>query len=152
MMLPPRIRAAFEMVEAEFGLEFLVLLLDRPALMRESDQLLEQRGGGQVDEKVFGARRGTQILFAQEPDLGRQPSIAPVVRGVTRTAANRAAQGRFVPLRHVTRRQARPGNASAKARTAIGRASRTSTSCDRGRPVCALGGTWTAGVPGNTVR
>jgi hypothetical protein len=33
VMLPPRIRAAFEMVEAEFGLEFLVLLLDGPALM-----------------------------------------------------------------------------------------------------------------------
>ena len=57
--------------------------------------------------------------------------------GVTRTAAKRAAHGRFVPLRQVTRRQARAGNASAKARTAIGRVSCTSTSCDRGRPVRA---------------
>ena len=107
MMMPSRIRAAFEVVEAEFGLELLILLLDRPALMREPDQLLHRGGGRQVDEEVFGARRRAQILFAQQPDLGRQSSIAPVVGGVTRTAAKRAAQGRLVPLRQVTRRHAR---------------------------------------------
>src|SRR3954468_7976611 len=47
-MLPPWIRAPFEMVEAEFGLEFLILLFDRPALMRESDQLLHRCAGGSV--------------------------------------------------------------------------------------------------------
>src|SRR4030095_17056453 len=72
--------------------------------------------------------------------------------GVTRTAANRPAHRRFVPLRQVTRRQARAGKANANARTAIGGVSCTSTSCDRGRPRRPLGGTWTAGVPGNTVR
>ena len=72
--------------------------------------------------------------------------------GVTRRAANRAAHGRLVPLRQVTRRQARAGNASATARTVIGRVSFTSTSCERGRPVRALGGICTAGVPRNTVR
>jgi CelD/BcsL family acetyltransferase involved in cellulose biosynthesis len=61
VMLPTRIRATFEMVEAEFGLEFLVFLLDPPALMREPDQLLERRGGGRVDDKVLGTRRGAQI-------------------------------------------------------------------------------------------
>jgi hypothetical protein len=71
---------------------------------------------------------------------------------VTRTAAKRAAHGRLVPLRQVTRRQARGGKTNANARTAIGRVSGTSTSCDRGRPTRPLGGTWTAGVPGNTVR
>src|SRR3954470_20275996 len=78
-MLPPWVRAPFEMVEAEFGLELLILLFDRPALMRESDQLLHRCAGGQVHEEVFRPRRGAEILFAQEPDLGRQPSIAPVV-------------------------------------------------------------------------
>src|SRR5438128_10964158 len=77
-MLPPWIRTSFEMVEAEFGLELLILLLDRPALMRESDQLLHRCAGGQVHEEIFRARRGAEILFAQEPDLGCQP-IAPVV-------------------------------------------------------------------------
>ena len=69
------------MIEAEFGLELLILLLDRPALMREADQLLDRRGSRQVDEEVLDARRGAQILFAQEPDFGSQPSIAPVVGG-----------------------------------------------------------------------
>ena len=41
--------------------------------------------------------------------------------GVTRSAAKWAAHGRFVPLRHVTRRQARAGSAAAIARTASGR-------------------------------
>ena len=70
MMLPARIGAAFEVVEPEFGLELLVLLLDRPALVRESDQLLHRRRDRQIDEEVFGAWGGAQILFAQEPDLG----------------------------------------------------------------------------------
>ena len=40
--------------------------------------------------------------------------------GVTRRAANRAAHGRLVPLRQVTRRQAQDGNARATARTVRG--------------------------------
>src|SRR5215212_7201181 len=80
-MLPPGIRAAFEMVEAEFGLELLILLLDRPTLMRESDQLLDRRAGRQVHEEVLRPRRGAEILFAQEPDFRGQMSIAPVVGG-----------------------------------------------------------------------
>src|SRR4030095_12644894 len=67
VMLPPGIRAAFEMVEAKLGLELLILLLDRTALMREPCQLLDRRRGRQVDEEVFDARGGAQILFAQEP-------------------------------------------------------------------------------------
>src|SRR3954463_5047804 len=80
-MGPSRIRTAFEMVQAEFGFEFLILLLDRPALMREAHQLLDRRRGRQVDEEVFGARRRAEVLFAQEPDLWREASIAPVVGG-----------------------------------------------------------------------
>ena len=38
MMLPAGIAAAFEVVEPQFALEFLILLLDGPALMRQSDQ------------------------------------------------------------------------------------------------------------------
>jgi hypothetical protein len=73
--------------------------------------------------------------------------------GVTRSAAKRAAHGRLVPLRHVTRRPARVGKLSAKARTVIAAAVRsTITSRDRGRPVCESGGMCTASVPRNTVR
>ena len=35
MMLPAGIGASLEMIEPEFVLEFLILLLDRPPLMRE---------------------------------------------------------------------------------------------------------------------
>src|SRR5262245_65854684 len=34
-----------------------------------------------MDEEIFGARCGTQILFAQQPDLGSEPTIAPLVGG-----------------------------------------------------------------------
>src|SRR5207245_2641647 len=101
-MLPSRIRAALEMVEAEFGLELLILLLDRPALMRESDQLLHRRGGGQVHEKIFRARRGAEILLAQEPHLGCKPPMAPVVgrRDADSGEAGRPGAIRAVAPRH----------------------------------------------------
>ena len=51
-MLPTRKRAALEMVEAEFGLEFLILLLDRPALMRESDQRAQRHGRRQMNQEI----------------------------------------------------------------------------------------------------
>ncbi len=106
------------MVEAELGFELLILLLDRPALMREPDQLLDRRRGRQVDEEVFDARC-IPILLAQEPDLGGEPPIAPVVSG--RDATPRSGCPRPWYRSHVTRRHARAGNASAKARTASSR-------------------------------
>ncbi len=36
VMLPTRITSPFEVVEAQFAFEFLVLLLDRPPLMRQA--------------------------------------------------------------------------------------------------------------------
>ena len=59
-MLPPGLRASFEMVEAEFGLELLILLLDRPALMREADQLLIEAVAGRSTKKYFVTRRGAR--------------------------------------------------------------------------------------------
>ena len=72
--------------------------------------------------------------------------------GVTRSAAKCAAHGRFVPLRHVTRRHARAGSAAAIARTASGRRPSVSWSRVGGRLRPGLrGGTATRGVPRNTV-
>jgi hypothetical protein len=105
VMLPPWIRATFEVVEAEFGLQFLILRLDRPALMCVSDQLFHRRGSGQVDEKVLGARCGAEILFAQEPHLGGEPSIAPVVGGCD---ADGREAGRPRAIRAVAPRHASP--------------------------------------------
>ena len=50
--------AGLVVVEAEFGLEVLILLLDGPAVMRQADDLDQRRRRGQIDEIVFGARRG----------------------------------------------------------------------------------------------
>jgi hypothetical protein len=49
--------------------------------MRQADQRLQRGGRRQVDEEIFRPWRGTQVLFAQEPDLGGQATFAPVVRG-----------------------------------------------------------------------
>ncbi len=50
MAMPAGKRAAFEMIESEFVLQFLILLFDRPALMRQPDQGAQRRGGRQRDE------------------------------------------------------------------------------------------------------
>ena len=38
VVMPSGIRPPFEVIEAELGLEFLVLLFDRPALMGQADE------------------------------------------------------------------------------------------------------------------
>jgi hypothetical protein len=45
-MLPARERSALEVVEPQLGFELLILLLDRPALMRESNQLVVSENSG----------------------------------------------------------------------------------------------------------
>jgi len=68
------------MIEAELGFEFHVLLFDRPPLMGEPHQLVERGGRRQVHEEVLDAGREAEVLFAQEPDLWRESSVAPLVR------------------------------------------------------------------------
>src|SRR5262245_65181677 len=81
MLLPAQQRAAFEVIEAEFVVELLVLLLDGPALMREVHQLPQRGRGWQVDQIVLGARLHAEIALAQQPPLGREPTLPPVVGG-----------------------------------------------------------------------
>ena len=69
------------MVKAELVLEVLVLLLDRPPLMRQADQARQAGRGGQVDEVLFAPPGWAQSPLAQEPHLGREPPLPPVVRG-----------------------------------------------------------------------
>ena len=77
----PGKRAALEVIEAEFVLQFLILLLDRPALMRQADQRAQRRGRGQM-------RRGRPWCAAWSPRSRSQSSqtsgarrrVAPVVR------------------------------------------------------------------------
>ena len=117
----PGKRAALEMIEPEFVFQLLVLLLDRPALMREPHQGAQRRGRRQRDQIRLVRGVAPRSRSQQQPDLGREPAVRQSWAGVTRSAAKRAAHGRFVPLRHVTMRQARAGSGAAMARTASGR-------------------------------
>ncbi len=100
--LPPRQGAPFEVIEAEFVLQLLILLLDRPPLMGEPDQGAQRRRGGQVDQIVLGPVARAEGAFAQEPHLWRQPTVAPVVRGgdADRTEAGPPDGMRAVAPRH----------------------------------------------------
>jgi len=56
------------MIEAEFGLELLILLLDRPPLMRERTNASARRWRAIHKEVLRAVSR--RDLFAGEPDLG----------------------------------------------------------------------------------
>src|SRR3989442_12459827 len=68
-MVPTAERAAFEMVPAEFVLEFSVLLFDRPAAPRERDQRFERGRGIQIEHVGF------PFVLRQGP-LAEQPALA----------------------------------------------------------------------------
>src|SRR5215212_2623535 len=78
VVLPARIRAAFEMIEPEFGLQVLVMLFDRPAVMRQSHERLERGRRRQRHEVVSTAARRAEAAFAEQPDLWREPTMTPI--------------------------------------------------------------------------
>ena len=80
VMLPPGIRPSLEVIEPEFGFEVLIVLFDRPALMRQADQLRQRRGRGERDEVVLAASRRAEASFAQQPDFWREPPLPPIGR------------------------------------------------------------------------
>jgi len=80
VVLPSRIRAALEMIEAEFGFEILIVLFDRPALMRQVDELGQRGRRRQRDEVVFAAPGRAPASFAQQPNFWGQPSLPPIGR------------------------------------------------------------------------
>ena len=118
--LPPRQGAAFEVVEAEFVLELLILLLDRPALMRQAHQRAQRGGGGQVDQIVLGRGRSSPSARSQSSQTsGASRRSRQSCAGVTRVAQKRARQAGCVPLRHDTTRHARAGCVAAQARASM---------------------------------
>ena len=48
--MPAGKRAALEVIEPEFVFQLLILLLDRPAVMRQRTSDAQRRGGRQGDE------------------------------------------------------------------------------------------------------
>src|SRR5512138_2690243 len=69
MSIPPGIGPPFEMIESEFVLQFLVLLLDGPPVMCQSHQRAERRRWRERDEIRFDARGRTEIAFEEDPHL-----------------------------------------------------------------------------------
>ena len=96
---------AFEVVEAEFGLQLLVLLLDRPPVMGDAHDHLERGGHRQVHQVVLGARRGPEVALAEQPDLGGQPALPPVVGGGDPQRQTTVHRRPSLPLRQLTRCQ-----------------------------------------------
>ena len=75
MVLPARIRAAFEMIEAEFGLEVLIVLFDRPAVMRQPHELRQRGRRRQRHEVVLAPPGGAEAALAQQPDFRGEPAM-----------------------------------------------------------------------------
>jgi len=74
--------AAFEVVETELALEFLVVALDAPTQLREADECRERRRRRHIGEPVFVGRFGVAGFLYEEPlrFAGRQ-SFAMSMRG-----------------------------------------------------------------------
>ena len=107
--MPADKRAALEVIEPELVFQLLVLLFDRPALMRRA-------GPAACSDAVAGSATRYALVRGVAPEIAFAAAARPRARagasrqswaGVTRSAAKWAAHGRFVPLRHVTRRHAR---------------------------------------------
>ena len=64
-------RSPFEMVEAETGFQFPVVVLDAPPDLPEPDQLGDRRGLGEGGEPVVGGLGGVVGPFDEEPAFGQ---------------------------------------------------------------------------------
>ncbi len=68
--VPAGIGAPDEIVQAEFGLQLGVLLLDRPALMGQAHECGQRGGDRQIDQVVLRFGGLAEIALAKQPDLG----------------------------------------------------------------------------------
>ena len=65
MALPARPRAAFKVIEAELVFQFLILLFDGPALVRQAHEAPQRGTGWEMDQVVLGARGRAAIPFGE---------------------------------------------------------------------------------------
>ena len=136
MTLPSRQAAAFEVIEADLVFEFLVLLLDRPPLMREAAPARAARRwpGGRPGSSERGRRPPVPVRTATRLRARAVVPSRQSCAGVTRTAQKRARHGRFVPLRHDTSRHWRGVWVAAHARASTVCVSGGKRRRVRGRP------------------
>src|ERR671931_1249962 len=90
--------AAFEMIQPDLVFEFLILLLDRPALMCEAREGAERGRRRQVHQVVLRPRRRAEVAFAQQPDFGREAAVPPIVRGSNTGRTEPCAPRRIRPV------------------------------------------------------
>ena len=72
--MEPAPRPALEMIESEFRFEFLILLFDRPALMRQADQLRQRRGRGDAERLEQAGERADEA-HRQQHQVGFQHAL-----------------------------------------------------------------------------
>src|SRR6267154_2425425 len=95
--------STFEVAEAEFLLELLVVALDAPAQLGERDQAMSW---GRVESQYFV---GSFSAFGHSTSNHSCSPVAPRRAARTRTRAKREESRPLEPSRHVTVRQASTG-------------------------------------------
>ena len=100
VMHPARIRAAFEVIEAEVVFECPILLFDRPTAARERDEVDQGGRRRQMEQIVFPLVGGR--AFAEQPSVPASLSSGgPATRRTVRSAGRRCRCPRSrPPTRH----------------------------------------------------
>jgi hypothetical protein len=119
--VPAGKRAALVVIEPQLVFQCLILLLDRPALMSQPDQARSEAVADNLTKYALTRGVVPRSRSKSTQTSGASRRARQSCAGVTRKAANCAAHGRWVPLRHVTRRHARAGREAAIFPTASGR-------------------------------
>ena len=81
VMHPAPIAAALEMIDAQFILELPILLLDGPAAARHGHQVVERRGGVEIQQVVLPGVVGQRAL-AQQPAVAATRRARPTIVSV----------------------------------------------------------------------
>ena len=145
-MMPPRPRAPFEVIEAEFVLEFAIILFDAPAAFRQPHGASEPEDvPGGVGEPMV-RRRVDPRGHSKSSVTGAAGSARVVVQpwdGHSAVCANRERSAPFVPCRHVTGCHAVAGNRAAISLRVSGSGNAARGTRRRARQPFTLGATWT---------
>ena len=88
VVLPAGPRLSFEVIEAQFGLQLLVLLFDRLALMGEPRKAGERGVDGEIAEKVLCALARSHSSHTSRTRRRRSHSAATVTRAAQKSAVH----------------------------------------------------------------
>ena len=118
MAVPAGKRAPDEVVQAEFGLQLGVLLLDGPPLMRQiARPPASEAVVGRLTRKYLVSAVPSTSRWHRSQTSGAETPAAPVVSGRDAAAPEAGAPRALRPIAPATTRHARAGAAAASART-----------------------------------